>query len=153
MQSLSIQRSLSIPPYLSLFELSLTMFAWIFTAISPPLALCLRSQIGYSQSYYWSWFALLVLKLTTTQNQTIINFRNQELLARNGSYLAQLAQGQLVESRSATIASDKTNKDSRTVRIATLVAMFYLPATLVLVFIHIVLNGALANTTPYEVLL
>lgn len=69
------------------------------------------------------------------QNRTILNLRGQELSVHNGQSLAQIAQGQLEENRHMKTMTDKMYEDSRTVRIATIVAMFYLPATLVLVSI------------------
>ncbi len=51
----------------------------------------------------------------------------------NGVKLAQLAQSDATEKKIMVVLANKTAEDSRTMRIATIVAMFYLPANLVMV--------------------
>lgn len=51
----------------------------------------------------------------------------------NGVKLAQLAQSDATEKKIMVMLANKTAEDSRTMRIATIVAMFYLPANLVMV--------------------
>lgn len=60
-------------------------------------------------------------------------FRGQELQHENGLKLTQLVQADAVENKDMAILADLTYKDSRTMRIATVIAMFYLPANLVMV--------------------
>ncbi|ETS86983.1 hypothetical protein PFICI_00811 [Pestalotiopsis fici W106-1] len=64
----------------------------------------------------------------------ILKFRGQELLHDNGVRLAQIAQADSVENKTMLSLADKTAQDSRTMRIATLIAMVYLPANLVMAF-------------------
>jgi hypothetical protein len=51
----------------------------------------------------------------------------------NSVRLAQMAQADSVETKVMVSLADKTSQDSRTMRIATLVALCYLPANLVMV--------------------
>jgi hypothetical protein len=55
------------------------------------------------------------------------------VVVRNGASLATLAQASATENKILTNMTDKTQQDSRTMRIATIVAMIYLPANLVIV--------------------
>ncbi|KAI1806718.1 hypothetical protein F4811DRAFT_122101 [Daldinia bambusicola] len=64
----------------------------------------------------------------------ILKFHSQELLHNNGLKLAQIAQDDSHETKTMALLADKTYHDSRTTRIATVIAMFYLPANLVLSF-------------------
>lgn len=67
------------------------------------------------------------------QINTIINSKNQELLANNGLHLSRLTETSQNDSKTlVSIASDSSH-DSQTTRIATIIAMVYLPASLVLV--------------------
>jgi dUTPase len=71
--------------------------------------------------------------MTYTQINSIISFRNQDLLAENGAQLHRIAES---NSREARLMADTANlvyKDSRTMRIATTIALIYLPANLVMV--------------------
>lgn len=63
----------------------------------------------------------------------MLAFSNQELLIRNGVSLEQLARAAATDNKVLAVMTDKTQKDSRTMRIATIVAMFYLPVNLVVV--------------------
>lgn len=63
----------------------------------------------------------------------ILKFHGQEVLYHNSVRLTQIAQADSVETKVMVSLADKTSQDSRTVRIATAVAMFYLPANLVTV--------------------
>jgi hypothetical protein len=51
----------------------------------------------------------------------------------NGLRLTQIALADSAETKAIVSLTDKTSQDSRTMRIATVVAMFYLPANLVMV--------------------
>ncbi|KAI1074716.1 hypothetical protein F5B20DRAFT_562757 [Whalleya microplaca] len=64
----------------------------------------------------------------------IMKFHGQELLHNNGLQLAQIAQNDSSETKIMTTIANKTYQDSRTTRIATVIAMFYLPANLVISF-------------------
>ncbi|KAH8896843.1 hypothetical protein GQ53DRAFT_838316 [Thozetella sp. PMI_491] len=64
----------------------------------------------------------------------ILELHKQELLHSNGMKLAQIAQADSTETGVMVSLADKTAQDSRTMRIATVVAMFYLPANLVMSF-------------------
>ena len=55
------------------------------------------------------------------------------MLIKNGVSLAQLAQRGTADNKALAITTNKTQKDSRTMRIATIIAMVYLPANLVVV--------------------
>jgi hypothetical protein len=52
---------------------------------------------------------------------------------RNGMELTRIAHAQSVETKVMVSLADKTRQDSRTMRIATVIAMLYLPANLVMV--------------------
>ncbi|KAI0549993.1 hypothetical protein F4679DRAFT_544427 [Xylaria curta] len=64
----------------------------------------------------------------------ILKYHGQELLHNNSLQLTQIAQNDAHETRTMATLADKTFQDSRTVRIATVIAMFYLPANLVTSF-------------------
>ncbi|KAI1178094.1 hypothetical protein F4777DRAFT_142287 [Nemania sp. FL0916] len=64
----------------------------------------------------------------------ILKLHGQELLHKNGLNLALIAQGDSHETRAMALLAEKTHDDSRIMRIATLVAMLYLPANLVVSF-------------------
>ncbi|KAF2133870.1 hypothetical protein P153DRAFT_381042 [Dothidotthia symphoricarpi CBS 119687] len=68
-----------------------------------------------------------------TLNTNILAFKNQDLLLRTTHSLAQLAHASATDTKLTTAIADKTQQDSRVMRIATLIAMIYLPANLVLV--------------------
>ena len=51
----------------------------------------------------------------------------------NGTNLGQLVQAGAEDNQNLTHLTEETRKDSRTMRIATLIAMIYLPANLVTV--------------------
>lgn len=71
--------------------------------------------------------------LTAVKYDNILTFRGQELQHENSLKLTQLAQADSVENKDMAILADLTYRDSRTMRIATVIAMFYLPANLVMV--------------------
>lgn len=71
--------------------------------------------------------------ITAAQYDNILTFRGQELQHENSLKLTQLAQADAVENKDMAILADLTYRDSRTMRIATVIAMFYLPANLVMV--------------------
>ena len=52
---------------------------------------------------------------------------------KNGFTLANIAQAQSAETKIMVALTDKTQKDSRSMRIVTFIAMIYLPANLVMV--------------------
>jgi hypothetical protein len=63
----------------------------------------------------------------------MLRLRNQELLLTHGHTLTKLGQAAASENRVLSVMTDRTRKDSRTMKIATVVAMFYLPVNLVIV--------------------
>ncbi|KAL8678043.1 MAG: hypothetical protein Q9186_005574 [Xanthomendoza sp. 1 TL-2023] len=67
-------------------------------------------------------------------NNEILRLRSQSLMYDNGVKLAQLAQSDATEKKIMVMLANNTAEDSRTMRIATMVAMFYLPANLVMTF-------------------
>lgn len=69
----------------------------------------------------------------SVQYDNILTFRAQELQHGSSLKLTQLVQADAVENKDMAILADLTYKDSRTMRIATVIAMFYLPANLVMV--------------------
>lgn len=71
--------------------------------------------------------------LTSQQTKNILALCNRDVIIRNGLSLAQLAQTSSADNKVLAIMADKTQKDSRIMRIATLIAMIYLPANLVMV--------------------
>ncbi|RYO97932.1 hypothetical protein DL765_010977 [Monosporascus sp. GIB2] len=64
----------------------------------------------------------------------IMNLYGQEMLHENGLRLTQIAQSDSHETKALATLADKTYRNSRTMRIAALVAMFCLPANLVMSF-------------------
>lgn len=74
-----------------------------------------------------------VSKLTLQQVNHILNFRNQELVSNNGLHLSQIAETNQKDSRIMVDIAQSSSRDSQTTRIATLIAMMYLPASLILV--------------------
>jgi len=71
----------------------------------------------------------------------ILNFQNQELLANNGLHLSRITEINRKDSGILVNMATQSSHDSRTTRIATLIAIIYLPASLVLsffstVFVH-----------------
>ncbi|KAI3322012.1 hypothetical protein HD806DRAFT_545264 [Xylariaceae sp. AK1471] len=64
----------------------------------------------------------------------VLKYHGQELLHSNSLRLTQIAQNDANETRAMAVLADKTSQDSRTMRIATVIAMFYLPANLVTSF-------------------
>ncbi|KAI1742959.1 hypothetical protein F4680DRAFT_388269 [Xylaria scruposa] len=64
----------------------------------------------------------------------VLKYHGQELLHNNSLRLTQIAQNDAYETRMMAALANKTFQDSRTVRIATVIAMFYLPANLVTSF-------------------
>ncbi|KAK2603129.1 hypothetical protein N8I77_009609 [Diaporthe amygdali] len=66
--------------------------------------------------------------------ENILTFHGQELQHDTSLKLTQLVQADAIENRDMAVLADLTYKDSRTMRIATVIAMFYLPANLVMSF-------------------
>ena len=64
----------------------------------------------------------------------VLKYHGQELLHNNGLKLTQIAQNDSQETRTMAWLAGKTYQDSRVTRIATVIAMFYLPANLVTSF-------------------
>ncbi|KAI8628747.1 hypothetical protein F5Y19DRAFT_476291 [Xylariaceae sp. FL1651] len=64
----------------------------------------------------------------------VLKYHGQELLHDNSLRLTQIAQNDAYETRTMAALANKTFQDSRTVKIATVIAMFYLPANLVTSF-------------------
>ncbi|EUC37473.1 hypothetical protein COCCADRAFT_85618 [Bipolaris zeicola 26-R-13] len=77
---------------------------------------------------------LQVVESIGALNRDILALRNQELLVKNSHVLSQLAQTSASESKTITDMTNRTQQDSRVMRIATVIAMVYLPANLVLSF-------------------
>lgn len=63
----------------------------------------------------------------------MLKFRHQEALQRNSTQLQQIAENEVQESKLMSEVAIWTYNDSRTTRIATVIALVYLPASLVLV--------------------
>jgi hypothetical protein len=74
------------------------------------------------------------------QYDNILTFHGQELQHDTSLKLAQLAQADAAGNRDMAVLADLTYKDSRSMRIATAIAMFYLPVNLVMVRILTFLN-------------
>ncbi|KAL2870915.1 uncharacterized protein BJX67DRAFT_210551 [Aspergillus lucknowensis] len=66
--------------------------------------------------------------------EDILKFNSQELIQNNGITLTQLTQTNTIETRAIVSLADQARQESRTMRIATVVAVYYLPANLVLSF-------------------
>ncbi|KAH6717630.1 hypothetical protein BKA61DRAFT_670054 [Leptodontidium sp. MPI-SDFR-AT-0119] len=64
----------------------------------------------------------------------ILTFHGQEIQHDTSLKLAQLAQADAAGNRDMAVLADLTHKDSRSMRIATAIAMFYLPVNLVISF-------------------
>ncbi|GAB1317156.1 hypothetical protein MFIFM68171_07366 [Madurella fahalii] len=71
----------------------------------------------------------------------ILNFRNQELVSTNGLHLARIAETSQKDSRTLVDVATLSSRDSQTTRIATLIAMGYLPASIILSFFSTILVG------------
>jgi hypothetical protein len=90
----------------------------------------------------------------------ILKYHGQELLHNNGLKLTQIAQNDSSDTKTMACLAEKTYQDSRTTRIATVIAMFYLPANLVTVCLRPKTSPALrnpklltVNNSPFSVLL
>ena len=75
---------------------------------------------------------LLTFDITLKSND-ILRFKDQELLYDNGLTLARIGQADTLQRRFMMISANGTARDSRTMRIATVVAILYLPSNLVMV--------------------
>ncbi|KAI1321916.1 hypothetical protein F5Y16DRAFT_63153 [Xylariaceae sp. FL0255] len=64
----------------------------------------------------------------------ILKLHGQEVLHNNGHQLTLIAQGDSHETKAMAALTEKAQRDSRITRIATLVAMVYLPANLIMSF-------------------
>jgi hypothetical protein len=71
--------------------------------------------------------------LAILQYDNILTFHGQELQHDTSLKLAHLAQADAAGNRDMAVLADLTYKDSRSMRIATAIAMFYLPVNLVMV--------------------
>jgi hypothetical protein len=71
--------------------------------------------------------------LSIVQYDNILIFHGQELQHDTSLKLAHLAQADAAGNRDMAVLADHTHKDSRSMRIATAIAMFYLPVNLVMV--------------------
>jgi hypothetical protein len=67
------------------------------------------------------------------KNETILALKNQEKLTENSLTIARLAQTTKEDNDVMTRMVHETRRESRTMRIVTIVATFYLPANLVTV--------------------
>lgn len=67
------------------------------------------------------------------QIKSILELRNQDLLNINGRQLHVIAEANAKETQVMAEVAQYAYNDSRTVRIATVIAMIYLPASLVMV--------------------
>ncbi|OAL50982.1 hypothetical protein IQ07DRAFT_679312 [Pyrenochaeta sp. DS3sAY3a] len=92
----------------------------------------ISTQIGNYKSSMQSLIKIADGIYFTTHN--VLLFHTQDLSIRNGASIAQSSLSSLSENRLITATTDKTYRDSRTMRIATVVAMLYLPANLVMSF-------------------
>lgn len=63
----------------------------------------------------------------------MLKFHGQELMQLNGARLTQIVQADSAENKVIVSLADATARDSRTMRIATVIAMVYLPANLMMV--------------------
>lgn len=63
----------------------------------------------------------------------ILRLHGRELMHHNSMELTRIAYAQSVETKLMVSLADRTRQDSRTMRIATVIAMLYLPANLVMV--------------------
>lgn len=79
----------------------------------------------------------IIHKLANSTNadksKHILALNNQVTLIQNGVSVAELTQLGTADNRVILRMADKTRQDSRTMRIATVVAIVYLPANLVMV--------------------
>ncbi|KAF7552679.1 hypothetical protein G7Z17_g4179 [Cylindrodendrum hubeiense] len=65
---------------------------------------------------------------------SIINFKNQDILNHNEVQLKVIAEKSVSDSESVKLLSELSYKDSRTMRITSVIALIYLPTNLVLTF-------------------
>lgn len=93
----------------------------------------LKSMANFPQYAQWLFEGHDVTNSPVFQYNNILTFHNQELQRDASLKLTHLAQADAVESKNMAVLADLTYKDSRTMRIATVIAMFYLPANLVMV--------------------
>ncbi|PCH07913.1 Hypothetical protein PENO1_009160 [Penicillium occitanis (nom. inval.)] len=97
-----------------------------------PLDFHLRYIVAATQNWreYFDYIHSYLLSLVSN----ILNFRNQDLLVTNGLHLAKLTELNHRDSETLVDMAATSSRDSKTTRIATMIAMFYLPASLVLSF-------------------
>jgi hypothetical protein len=75
-----------------------------------------------------------------------MDFRNDELLRENSAALKRVAEQTATENKSLVHISSQSASDSRTMRIATVIAMVYLPASLSMVsFTRPLLSSAVSS--------
>ncbi|CAI4215617.1 unnamed protein product [Parascedosporium putredinis] len=70
----------------------------------------------------------------TCNYDDILKFHGQELLVSNGVKLAMIAEEDSAQNKVMASLTEMTHKDSRTVRVMTMIALIYLPANLILAF-------------------
>ncbi|KIW71206.1 hypothetical protein, variant 1 [Phialophora macrospora] len=87
----------------------------------------------------------------TSTIKSVLQFRNEELFNKTSIQLQQIAENDSQETKAMAEISKWTYTDSRTVRIATVIALIYLPANLVLAFFSTVFVEYGASTrTPVD---
>lgn len=79
------------------------------------------------------------------QYDSILTFHGQELQHGTSLKLAHLTQADAAGNRDMAVLADLTHKDSRSMRITTAIAMFYLPVNLVVVRIRVFLKFLLLH--------
>ncbi|KAI1125641.1 hypothetical protein F5Y10DRAFT_246502 [Nemania abortiva] len=95
----------------------------------------LRNMSGELKNYKQTVQELLSVADDISQMyDDILKYHGQELLHNNGLKLTHIAQMDSYETKTMAFLASRTHQDSRTMRIATVIAMFYLPANLVASF-------------------
>ena len=75
---------------------------------------------------------------------SVLEFRNQKTLQKTNAQLQRIAEHEAQETKAMSEITTLTYKDSRTSRIATVIALIYLPVSIVLVS-ESFLRGATVN--------
>lgn len=84
--------------------------------------------------------------LIVIQYNNILTFQGQEIQHDTSLKLAQLVQADASGNKDMAVLADLTHNDSRSMRIATAIAMLYLPINLVMV--RISLSFSYPSSTP-----
>lgn len=71
--------------------------------------------------------------LPTLQIKSVLEFRNQEILHKQNAHLQRIAEQEAQEAKAMAELTTWMYNDSRATRIATIIAMIYLPANIVFV--------------------